>query len=80
MRIKAEATVCTRKYFKAASVWYLFFFLIIIGVKAIMFTSSAIHTINQEWVEIIVRIDKIMVNINKIFEGWRNINYMVYTV
>jgi hypothetical protein len=49
--IKVEASACTRKYFKALSVVYLFFFFIIKGINDIMFTSSASQAINQEELE-----------------------------
>lgn len=67
-----------RKYFKADSLWYLLFLLIIRGIKTIIFTSKAAHTINKECVEIMVKIDKNIMNRNNMFEGWRNMNYIVY--
>lgn len=73
IRMIAEAILWMRKYFKAHSLWYLLFLLMIRGIKTIMLISKAVHIISQEWVEIIIRIDNNIISRKNIFTGWRNI-------
>lgn len=68
-----EANACVRKYFKLASVWYLFFFNIIIGIKTMRLTSRASQANNQLFEEVTKRIDRNIVNENRIIEGCRKI-------
>lgn len=69
--IITEAIAWIKKYFNAASLWYLLFFFIIIGIKTIKLISRANQVINQELVEEIIIIDKVMIKKNIKFEGWR---------
>lgn len=70
--IKIEAKAWVRKYFKADSVEYLFFLLIISGIKDNKFTSKPSQAINHEFAEIVIITEVINEIKKRIKEGWIN--------
>lgn len=65
----AEASACTKKYFKEASVENKFFELVIKGIKERRLISKPIHAPNHELAEVEINVPPINVNKNKNLVG-----------
>lgn len=70
--IKIEAKAWIKKYFKADSVEYLFFFLMINGIKDKRLISNPSQAPIQEFAEIVITIELISDTIKIRVEGWIN--------
>lgn len=67
--IRMEAKACTRKYLMADSVEYLFFLLIMSGIKAKRLISRPNQAINQEFAETVTRTEALRRKIKTIEAG-----------